>query len=142
MDLKELFGDGRLSFEELMVKCTEAGGEVGDLGSVRSEYDGKITAMKKNFALERELDRAGVKNRTLMEKVLDQEKITVDEEGVHGIAEQITALRESDPYLFEAGSASAAAPVPVRWGASHGRDVPDTDSMDDAEYYRTVRKMK
>jgi len=141
MDLKELFGEGRLSFEELMIRCTEAGVEMGDLGSVRAEYDGKITAMKKNFALERELDRAGVKNRALMEKVLDPEKITVDEDGVHGIAEQITALRESDPYLFEA-AAPQADPLPVKWGAPHGRDVPDTDSMDDREYYRTVRKMK
>ncbi len=141
MDLKELFGEGRLSFEELMVRCTEAGVEMGDLGSMRAEYDGKITAMKKSYALERELDRAGVKNRTLVEKILDQEKITVEEDGVHGIAEQIAALRESDPYLFES-LAAQADPVPVKWGASHGQDVPDADSMDDREYYRTVRKMK
>ena len=43
MDLKELFGDGRLSFEELMVKLTDAGVQYGDLAAVRAEYDGKIT---------------------------------------------------------------------------------------------------
>lgn len=141
MDLKELFGDSRLSFEELMVRCAESGVEMGDLASVRAEYDGRITALKKNFALERELEKAGVKNRALMERVLDQEKITVDEDGVHGIGEQIAALKESDPYLFEP-SLPKADPMPVKWGASHGRDVPDTDSMDDGEYYRTVRRMK
>jgi hypothetical protein len=142
MDLKELFGSGRLSFEELMVKCTEAGMEFGDLSGLRSEYDGKITALKKDFALERELEKAGVKNRALMEKVLDQEKITVDEDGVHGIAEQISALRESDPYLFDGpGAVSAPSPAPVKWGVSHGQTVPDPDSMGDAEYYKVIRKM-
>ncbi|MBQ8186622.1 MAG: phage scaffolding protein [Clostridia bacterium] len=142
MDLKELFGDGRLSFEELMVKLTDAGAEFGDLAAVRAEYDGKITDLKKNFALERELERAGVKNRALMERVLDHGKISVDEDGVHGISEQIEALRESDPYLFE----TAAQPQqnmasPVKWGAHHGNDVPDTDSMSDAEYYKVVKRM-
>ena len=140
MDLKEIFGSERLSFEELMVKCTEAGVEVGNLGAVRSEYAEKMTAMKKDFALERELERAGVKNRSLMERVLDQEKITVDEDGVHGIAEQLTALRESDPYLFET-VVPAAGEKPVRWGMKHGQDVPDPDGMGDDEYYRIIRKL-
>jgi len=140
MDLKELFGGSRLSFEELMVKCADAGVEFGDLGGLRSEYDGRILAMKKNFALERELEKAGVKNRVLMEKLLDPEKITVDEDGVHGIGEQISALRESDPYLFES-AVPAAAPLAVKWGISHGSDVPDPDSMGDAEYYRVIRRM-
>ena len=141
MDLKELFGDGRLSYEELMVKLTDAGAEFGDLAAVRAEYDGKITGMKKNFALERELDRAGVKNRALMERVLDHGKISVDEDGVHGISEQIEALRESDPYLFEAAKPPQPVISPVKWGVHHGNDVPDTDSMGDAEYYRVVKKM-
>lgn len=141
MDLKDLFGGGRLSFEELMVKCTEAGVEFGDLSAVRTEYDGKMTAMKKNFALERELERAGVKNRALMERVLDQEKITVDEDGVHGISEQLEALRESDPYLFEGKTPAQNPNSPVKWGVSHGQDVPDPDSMGDREYYKMVRKM-
>ncbi|MBQ8333053.1 MAG: phage scaffolding protein [Clostridia bacterium] len=142
MDLKELFGDGRLSFEELMVKLTDAGAEFGDLAAVRAEYDGKITDLKKNFALERELERAGVKNRALMERVLDHGKISVDEDGVHGISEQIEALRESDPYLFEtAAQPQQNTASPVKWGAHHGNDVPDTDSMGDAEYYKVVKRM-
>ena len=139
MDLKELFGGNRLSFEELMVRCTEAGVEFGDLAGLRSEYDGRITAMKKDFVLERELDKAGVKNRALMEKVLDPEKITVDEDGVHGIAEQISALRASDPYLFDAPV--PAPPSPVKWGVHHTENVPDPDSMGDAEYYKMIRKL-
>ena len=141
MDLKELFGDGRLSFEELMVKLTEAGVQYGDLAAARAEYDGKITDLKKSFALERELERAGVKNRALMERVLDHERICVDEDGVHGIAEQIEALRESDPYLFEAAAAPVQQQAPVKWGISHGSDVPDPDAMGDADYYRLVRKI-
>ena len=138
MDLKEIFGAERLSFEELMIKCADAGVQFGDLAALRSEYDGRITEMKKSFALERELDKAGVKNRALIEKVLDAEKITVDEDGVHGIAEQITALRASDPYLFDA---PFPAPAPVKWGLSHTQNAPDPDSMGDAEYYKTIRKM-
>ena len=74
-----------------------------------------------------------------MEKVLDPEKITVDEDGVHGIAEQITALKASDPYLFDAPA--PAPPAPVKWGISHTQTVPDPDSMGDAEYYKMIRKL-
>ena len=36
----------------------------------------------------------------LLLKLIDLERITIDEEGLHGLAEQVEALKKTAPYLF------------------------------------------
>ena len=69
--------------------------------------------------------------------------VSVDEDGVHGITEQLSALRESDPYLFEDKhqSASQAQPHTIRTGIAHRHEPLDSDSLSDADYYRQIKKM-
>ena len=68
--ISEIFGDGRLSYDEFLMKTGEAGIEIGDVGEVRGAFEKKIEGLRKNSALERELDRAGVKNRSLIKNTL------------------------------------------------------------------------
>lgn len=145
-DISKVFGDGKLSYDEFLIKAGELGLELGDLGEMRQSYEEKIRGIRCASALERELDRAAVKNRSLVTKIIDMNAVTVDEDGVSGIAEQLNALRESDPYLFEtrerpADRGDAPATSRIRTGFTHGRESLDPDSMSDADYYKQIKRM-
>ena len=138
--ISEIFGDGRLSYDEFLMKTGEAGIEIGDVGEVRGAFEKKIEGLRKNSALERELDRAGVKNRSLITRLINMDEVTADDDGVSGISEQIDSLRESDPYLFEEKSRPSAGAF-FNSGLSHGREVPDEDSMSDSDFYKKIKKL-
>lgn len=144
-DLEGLFGGGKLSYEELCVKAGQLGMEPGDVTALRSDYEARIRELRCSHAVERELDRSGVKNREIAARLLDPEGITVDEDGVHGVTEQLDALRQNAPYLFEEpNSASTARTTPktrTSLGMPHGAAVSDADSLSDAEFYRRVKKL-
>ena len=135
--LEELFGGGRLSLDELLIKAGEAGVEIGDVGEVRREYGGRLHEERTKSALERELERAGAKDKGIVTKVIDFSRVTSDEDGVHGLREQIDALRESSPYLFAgAEDEKRAREIPVSgYAHTHGA-LPDEDRLSDAEFYR------
>ena len=108
-ELSEIFGEGKLSYEEFLIKAGEMGAEIGDVGALRQSYEEQLRGVRCHAALERELDRCGAKNRGLISRVIDLDTVTVDEDGVHGLTEQFDALRQSDPYLFEAGNGGAGS---------------------------------
>ena len=39
--ISEIFGDGRLSYDEFLMKTGEAGIEIGDVGEVRGAFEKK-----------------------------------------------------------------------------------------------------
>jgi hypothetical protein len=98
--ISDIFGSEKLSYEEFVKKAAEAGGEFGDVAEMRKAHTAEMNRLRVTGAVEREAMRAGAKNSGLLMRVIDMGGITVDESGVHGIAEQIGKLRESDPYLF------------------------------------------
>ncbi len=150
-EISEIFGSEKLSFEEFMKKAAESGCEFGDLAALRRVHEAEVSKLLVHGAVEREALLSGARNSELLMRVLDMSGITVDEEGVHGITEQIGRLRETDPYLFgDTGNGSAAtaataatattgeavtAAVSVSTGAPHGRERIDPDMQTDAEYY-------
>jgi len=136
-DIAEIFGEEKLSYEEFRARAGQRGIEMGDVGAIRQEYEAEISSMKIDAAVEREMEHSGVKNRALVSKLLDRELLTLDEDGIHGITEQLAALKESDPYLFD-----GAHPMrPIRSGLPHSRERLNPDAMSDADYYKTVRKI-
>ena len=139
-DISEIFGGSKLSYDEFLIKAGEMGREIGDVGELRRSYEDELLSVKRSAALERELDRSGAKNRALITKVIDLGAVSVDEDGVHGLTEQISALRQSDPYLFE-DAYQPAAPRTIRTGIAHRREPLDPDSLSDADYYRQIKKM-
>lgn len=143
-DFSRIFGDGKLSYDEFVIKAGELGLEIGDVREIRQSYEEQIRGIRCASALERELDRAGVRNRGLVAKIIDMSAVTVDEDGVSGISEQISALRESDPYLFESkagGFASATVSQRFRTGMHHEKESADPDSMSDADYYKQIKQI-
>ncbi len=144
LKISEIFGSEKLSYEEFVKKAAEAGGEFGDVAEMRKAHTAEMNRLRVTGAVEREAMRAGAKNSGLLMRVIDMTGVTVDDSGVHGIAEQIGKLRESDPYLFaekDAGASPAQEPaaparkVSVSTGAPHGRETVDPDLLSDADYY-------
>ena len=143
--ISEIFGSEKLSYEEFVKKAAEAGGEFGDVAEMRKAHTAEMNRLRVTGAVEREAMRAGAKNSGLLMRVIDMAGVTVDDSGVHGIAEQIGKLRESDPYLFaekenapspgKEPAASTAVTVSVNTGAPHGRETVDPDLLSDADYY-------
>ncbi|MDU4596451.1 phage scaffolding protein [Clostridium botulinum] len=68
--------------------------------TAKEEYEGKISKMQFNYAIEKTLEKAGAKNSKAVEALLDREKIKLDGETLIGLEDQINNLKESDPYLF------------------------------------------
>jgi hypothetical protein len=142
--ISDIFGSEKLSYEEFVKKAAEAGGEFGDVAEMRKAHTAEMNRLRVTGAVEREAMRAGAKNSGLLMRVIDMGGITVDESGVHGIAEQIGKLRESDPYLFAEKETAVQPPakepvtlpaVTVSTGAPHGRETVDPDLLSDADYY-------
>ena len=136
-DISKIFEGGALTYEEFSKKAGEMGVELGDVAEVRRGYEDRILEMRCTSALDREMERAGVINTALVKKLIDLDKITADDEGVHGIDEQIASLRESDPYLFVAEKKNTLRAVMT--GARHSGVSVDHDRMSDADYYRSVK---
>lgn len=139
-DISEIFGGGKLSYEEFIAKAGEAGADFGDVNELKVQHEAEIMSIRAQNELDRELDRAGVKNRELVTKLIDMQNVTVDGDGVHGIAEQLEALETSAPYLFEDRQAKSVIPK-LRIGMPHKTEANDADSMDDREFYKRVKKM-
>lgn len=136
--ISDLFGGGKLSYDELIIKAADAGVEVGDVAALRGEYASKLHSLRCRSALERNLDKSGAKNRELIAKVIDMGRVTSDEDGVYGLDEQFDELKASAPYLFEDKPKN---PPVITSGFTHSAAEQNPDRLDDFEYYRRVKKL-
>ena len=66
----------------------------------KTEYEEKIQKQSYEFALERALTDAKVKNPKAVKALLNKEAIKLDGEKLLGLHEQLKTLSESDGYLF------------------------------------------
>lgn len=133
--ISDIFGGEKLSYEEFVKKAAEAGGEFGDVAELRRAHQTEMNRLRMNGAVEKEALRAGAKNSGLLMRVIDMNAVTVDDTGVHGVAEQIGKLRETDPYLFAEKEASPAPVITVSTGAPHGKESVDPDLLSDEDFY-------
>lgn len=67
-----------------------------------AERDTTITGMKRSGKIQETLRKAKVRDVAVVERLLDASKIGEDDKGnLTGIDDQVKALKESTPYLFE-----------------------------------------
>lgn len=66
----------------------------------KEEYEEKIEKQAFEFTLERALNKAEAKNPKAVKALLDTDSIKLDGETLLGLDDQLTALKESDAYLF------------------------------------------
>lgn len=65
------------------------------------EWQDKLEAQSKNFAISNSLRDAGAKNAKAVSALLDLDKVSFDHKGkLSGLYDQLKALKKSDSYLF------------------------------------------
>ena len=65
-----------------------------------ADYQANIAAQKKDFAIQSAIKDAQGKNAKAITALLDVDKITVDDNGIVGLSDQLEAIKKSDSYLF------------------------------------------
>lgn len=81
-----------------------------------AEYTAQIQKMELDGIVERTLLSSKVKNAKAVRALLDLEDAKVKDGAIKGLDDQLTKLKESDPYLFE----SESKPSGVTPGEPHG----------------------
>lgn len=66
----------------------------------KTDYEANIAKLKRDGAIELALREAKAKNPKAVKALLNGDNITIDDDGVHGLKEQLEQLQESDGYLF------------------------------------------
>lgn len=66
-----------------------------------TEYQGKLDKQSFDFALEKALNTAGVKNAKAVKALLDSESIKLDGDKLLNLDSQLETLKASDAYLFQ-----------------------------------------
>lgn len=86
--------------------------ELQDAATKReADYNENIKNMKIDTAITKALSKSGAMNETILTGLLDRTKIAIGEDNtITGIQEQISALKESDPYLFKQDSIKGVVP--------------------------------
>lgn len=83
--------------EELTNKITE----LENLNNTtKEEYESKITALRKETAIELALKDEKAKNVKAVKALLDLEKVSLDGDNLIGLDEQLKTLKEKESYLF------------------------------------------
>lgn len=66
----------------------------------KTDYESNLSQLKRDGAIELALREAQSKNPNAVKALLNGDIITVDDDGVHGLKEQLEQLQTSDAYLF------------------------------------------
>lgn len=65
------------------------------------QHQQEMNKVKLRYEIDKELDRAGAKNRIAVMALVDENDVQLsDDDGVKGLGEQLEKLKESDSYLF------------------------------------------
>ena len=86
----------------------------------KTNSENAIADLKKQSAIELALTQAGARNITAVKALLDADKLTISENGVEGLEEQLKAVQEANDYLFQQGSTEPGKPIIVNPGNPKG----------------------
>lgn len=102
-----------------------------------TEYQAKLDKQSFEFSLDKALTSAQVKNAKAVKALLDTEKIKLDGEKLLNLDNQLTALKESDPYLFAEEQQKDSSPEKPSFSTGeHGKG----DGMTTADFSKMTYK--
>ena len=99
-DLKKLQDDNKDN-EDLKGQITKL---QGDYETLENESKEKLVTVQRKHALDKAVLEAMPKDAVPVQALLDQDKIVYKDGELSGVKEQIEALKESHPYLFDLGT--------------------------------------
>lgn len=119
-DLKEL---KKVDAKELETKIAE----LEDKNKTMQEtHEKEISETRKNLMIENALMKANAKNPKSVRGMLDLDKITIDGDVLNGFDDQITALEQSDGYLFNNEEPTKT----IDLGSGHSNEKVDDNSFE------------
>lgn len=114
--------------EELKTKASSADDLTTQLTELQSKYtkdtddlQAQLKQTKFNSALDVALAGAGAKNTKALRALLDMEKISYEDDALHGFTEQLEQIKSENDYLFESSKPGATG---IRHDGSGGSDDP------------------
>lgn len=69
----------------------------------KAGYEKQLIGMQRDSAIEKALATSGAKNTKAVKALLDADKIVFKDGELSGLAEQLEAYKQSDPYMFDMG---------------------------------------
>lgn len=85
-----------------------------------------VEDVTKNFLIDKVLSNSKAKNLDVLKKQLDLEKVTLENNEIKGLDEQIKALQESDSYLFNIEDPEQNQ-TELNLGGDHNGSTPSND---------------
>ncbi|MBZ6000950.1 phage scaffolding protein [Leuconostoc gelidum] len=99
----------------------------------KTDYESNISQLKRDGAIELALREAQAKNPKAVKALLNDGAITVDDDGVHGLKEQIEQLQTSDAYLFDT-EPEAKPSVKVTQSGNPGGGIDTNKNINDMSF--------
>jgi sulfur carrier protein ThiS len=66
----------------------------------KTQYEAQLKQQAKDFAVDKAISEAKGRNAKAIKALLDMEKVSLDGDNLLGFAEQLEAVKTSDPFLF------------------------------------------
>lgn len=107
-DLKK-FKESQKDSEELQSKLDDLQSKFDE---TKQNAANELNEVKKSSAIDMELMKAGARNPKAIKALLDSDAIKLDDDGIHGLKDQLDAVKESDGYLFESKEPDKPNPFP------------------------------
>lgn len=92
----------------------------------KAGYEEQLVGMQRDSAIEKALATSGAKNTKAVKALLDADKIVFKDGELSGLAEQLEAYKQSDPYMFDLGT------KPDGYEPAGGSPVKPYSSMEEA----------
>lgn len=127
--LKSQLEERNNDLTELQSTIENEGDLKEQLKSMNEKYEEETANLQSKLANQRKqaeirlgITKAGAKNERAVMALLNAEEIKVDDDGVHGLKEQVEQLQESDPYLFQSENEPSGQSTPGgNTGGNRGR---------------------
>lgn len=106
------------------------------------DYKAKLEKQTYDFALDRALLDAKAKNPIAVKALLNSEIIKLDGEQLLGLSEQLSALKESDGYLFDSGVTEPPKPSGYKPGSTQrgNNPKPEDDYQAGVDQFERLKK--
>lgn len=119
----QTLGEAAKGNEELVAEIEK---QKGLNEETKTSYESQLQDQAFNHKLDNSLSGAKVKNSKAVRALLDTDSIKLDGDQLIGLDDQITALKESDSYLFETAEEHKTTPKIVSGGNPEGStETPD-----------------
>lgn len=92
----------------------------------KAGYEKQLVGMQRDSAIEKALATSGAKNTKAVKALLDADKIVFKDGELSGLAEQLEAYKQSDPYMFDLGT------KPEGYEPAGGNQAKTYSSMEEA----------